>query len=179
MVMILPVVSALRAIVLSLTVLTVRGATGPLPVADAAGTHRLQSPRMSMHATGPFDVTITPMPADDFSDATTLGRMTIDKQYRGDLVGTGRGQMLTGMGAVKGSAAYSAIERVTGTLQGKRGSFVVQHTGIMNRGAQSLVITIVPDTGTEELAGITGTMLIVIDGKAHSYDLTYTLPAAP
>jgi Protein of unknown function (DUF3224) len=83
--------------------------------------------------------------------------------------------MITGMGTVKGSAAYSAIERVTGTLAGHKGSFVLQHTGIMSRGAQSLVITVVPDSGTDSLAGLTGTMQIIIEGKQHSYVFEYTL----
>ncbi len=134
---------------------------------------------MPVHARGTFEVQITPLPGDAYTDAATLGRMTIDKQFSGDLVGTGKGQMLTGMGSVKGSAAYSAIERVTGTLAGKSGSFVLQHTGVMTRGAQSLVITIVPDSGTDELTGISGTLAIIIDGKKHSYDLEYTLPPAP
>lgn len=134
---------------------------------------------MTTHARGTFEVQITPLPADAYTDATTLGRMTIDKQFSGDLVGTGKGQMLTGMGTVKGSAAYSAIERVTGTLAGKRGSFVLQHTGVMAKGAQSLVITIVPDSGTDALTGISGTLAIIIDGKQHSYDLEYTLPSVP
>lgn len=133
----------------------------------------------TMHARGTFEVQLAPLPADAYADAATLGRMTIDKQFSGDLVGTGKGQMLTGMGSVKGSAAYSAIERVTGTLAGKRGSFVLQHTGIVANGQQSLVITIVPDSGTDELTGISGTLMIIIDGKKHSYDLEYQLPAAP
>ena len=123
------------------------------------------------------DVKITPLAVDDYTDATSLGRMTIDKQFSGDMVGIGKGQMLTGMGGVKGSAAYSAIERFTGTVAGKRGTFVMQHTGILTRGAQSLVITIVPDSGTEELAGISGTLAIIIEGKQHSYDLEYTIVA--
>ncbi len=132
-----------------------------------------------MHARGAFEVQIAPMPVDAYTDATALGRMTIDKQFSGDLVGTGKGQMLTGMGGVKGSAAYSAIERVTGTLAGRQGTFVLQHTGLMARGEQSLVITIVPDSGTGALTGISGTFSIIIEGKAHSYDLAYTLPPAP
>lgn len=132
-----------------------------------------------MHAKGAFEVQIAPMPIDAYTDTATLGRMTIDKQLSGDLIGIGKGQMLTGMSSVKGSAAYSAIERVTGTLAGRRGSFVLQHTGIISRGEQSLVITIVPDSGTGELTGISGTCSIIIDGKAHSYDLAYTLPPAP
>ncbi len=125
-------------------------------------------------ARGTFEVKITPMPVDDYTDAATLGRMTIDKQFSGELVATSKGQMITGMGTVKGSAAYSAIEKVTGTLGGHRGDFVLQHTGIMSRGAQSLVITVVPDSGTDALAGLTGTMQIIIDGKQHSYVFEYT-----
>lgn len=128
-------------------------------------------------ARGTFEVQIAPQPVDAYTDATTLGRMTIDKQFAGDLVGTGKGQMLTGMGTVKGSAAYSAIERVTGTLGGRRGSFVLQHTGIMTGGGQSLTITIVPDSGTEELTGISGTLRIIIEGKVHKYEMDYTIPA--
>jgi Protein of unknown function (DUF3224) len=132
-----------------------------------------------MNARGTFEVQIAPMPVDAYTDAATLGRMTIDKQFSGDMVGTGKGQMLTGMGNAKGSAAYSAIERFTGTVAGKRGSFVMQHTGVMTRGAQSLLITIVPDSGSDELAGITGTLKIIIEGKQHSYEFEYALPAAP
>ena len=145
--------------------------------ATHAHVQQVPSPVETMHARGTFDVKITPLPVDDYTDATSLGRMTIDKQFSGDLVGTGKGQMLTGMSGVKGSAAYSAIERFTGSLAGKHGTFVMQHTGIMTRGAQSLVITIVPDSGTEELAGISGTLAIIIEGKQHSYDLEYTIAA--
>lgn len=130
-----------------------------------------------MDARGRFEVQVTPVAADAYADGATMGRMTLDKQFSGDLVGTGKGQMLTGMGSVKGSAAYSAIDRITGTVHGRRGSFIIQHTGIMARGAQSLVITIVPDSGTDELAGIAGTLEITIEGKQHSYLLRYTLPA--
>ena len=106
-----------------------------------------------------------------------LGRLILDKQYHGDLEATGKGQMLTAGTEVKGSAAYVAIERVTGTLKGHTGSFVLQHSGTMTQGAGQLVITIVPDSGTGELKGITGKMTIHIapDGK-HSYDFEYTLP---
>ena len=127
-------------------------------------------------ARGTFEVKITPMAVDDYTDAATLGRMTIDKLFSGDLVAISIGQMITGMGTVKGSAAYSAIEKVTGTLAGHQGSFVLQHTGIMSRGEQSLVITVVPDTGTDALAGLTGTMQIIIEGKQHSYLFEYALP---
>lgn len=146
----------------------------PVPV---AASHVSESP-VSMHARGTFEVQIAPLPADAYADATTLGRMTIDKQFSGDLTGTGKGQMLTGMGTAKGSAAYSAIERVTGTLAGRSGSFLLQHTGIMHDGAQQLTITIVPSSGTGELAGISGTLAIIIEGKVHRYDLEYTLPSS-
>ena len=133
----------------------------------------------AQHARGTFEVQIAPMAADAYADATSMARMTIDKQFTGDIVGTGKGQMLTGMGTVAGSAAYSAIERVTGTLHGKRGSFVLQHTGIAAHGVQTLTITVVPDSGTEELIGLSGTLNITIENKIHSYDFTYTLPSAP
>src|SRR5271169_5129104 len=128
-----------------------------------------------MHATGPFDVKVTPQ--DDKSDDPLLGRMTLDKQYHGDLEATGKGQMLTAGSAVKGSGAYVAIEKVSGTLQGRAGSFVLQHSGIMTQGAPQLTITVLPDSGTGGLAGITGKMTITIAaGGKHSYDLEYTLP---
>jgi hypothetical protein len=106
--------------------------------------------------------------------------MTLDKRFHGDLEGTSQGEMLAAMTAVKGSAGYVAIERVTGTLRGRKGTFALQHTGIMNRGTPSLTITVVPDSGTEQLTGLSGTMAIIItaDGK-HSYEFDYTLADAP
>lgn len=128
------------------------------------------------HAAGTFDVKITPQKDEGVGDAT-IGRMGIDKQYHGDLVGTGLGQMLAGMGEVKDSGAYVAIERVKGTVHGKTGSFAVHHLGVMDRGAQRLVITVIPDSGTGDFVGITGTMTIEIKGGSHYYTLDYTLPA--
>lgn len=128
-----------------------------------------------MKATGPFDVKMTP-PDDKTGDG--LSRMLLDKQYHGDLEGTAKGQMLTnGIGANK-SGVYVAIEKFTGTLHGRSGSFVLHHTGIMNRGTPDLTILVAPDSGTGELAGIGGKMTINIaaDGK-HSYDFEYMLPA--
>lgn len=133
------------------------------------------SPAMQ-HAAGTFDVKITPQKDEGVGHAT-IGRMGIDKQYHGDLVGSGLGQMLAGMGEVKDSGAYVAIERVTGTVHGRTGSFAVHHVGVMDRGAQRLVITVIPDSGTGDFAGITGTMTIEIKGGAHYYTLDYTLPA--
>ena len=107
-----------------------------------------------------------------------LARMSIDKEFKGDLAATSKGEMLSAGTAVKGSAGYVAIERVIGTLAGRRGSFVLQHNGLMNRGAPHLVITVVPDSGTGELAGLSGTMAIIIADGKHSYELDYSLPAA-
>jgi hypothetical protein len=133
---------------------------------------------MTIRVTGPFDVTLTPQPADDYADGTSLGRMTIDKQFHGDLDATSKGQMLTGMSSTKGSAGYVAIERVTGTLAGLRGSFVLQHSGSMNRGAPSLGISVVPDSGTDELVGLTGTMTIDSTAGQHAYTFAYALASA-
>ena len=130
----------------------------------------------TMHAAGPFDVKITPQ--DDNSGDPLLNRMTLEKQYHGDLDATGKGQMLTAGTEVKGSGAYVAIERVTGTLKRRSGTFVLQHTGTMAQNAPQLTIVVVPDSGTGQLKGLTGKMTIIIatDGK-HSYDFEYTLPA--
>jgi hypothetical protein len=147
-----------------------------LCVAVAAANPMKREPGM-LRATGSFDVTLKPLDAYAQSDSPLLGRMSIDKQYHGDLEGTGLGQMLAGMAAeVKDSGAYVAIERVRGTLQGRTGSFAVHHRGVMTRGAQDLAITIVPDSGTGELAGITGTMTIDIRDGKHYYGLDYSLP---
>lgn len=130
----------------------------------------------AMHAAGPFDVKITHH--EDESGDPMLNRMTLDKQYHGDLEATGKGQMLTAGTEVKGSGAYVAIERVTGTLKGHSGSFMLQHSGTMAQGVPQLSIMVVPDSGTGELKGLSGKMMINIaaDGK-HSYDLEYSLSA--
>ena len=107
------------------------------------------------HASGTFEVKLVPQTDDKNGDAA-LGRMTIDKQFHGDLEGTSKGQMLTGMTDVKGSAGYVAIEKVSGTLKGRTGTFILQHTGLMNRGVPQLTVTVVPDSGTGQLAGIAG-----------------------
>jgi Protein of unknown function (DUF3224) len=125
-----------------------------------------------MHASGPFDVKIVPQPGDDDS----VGRLSIDKHYHGELDATGTGQMLTGGDYKSGSAGYVAMEKITGTLQGRRGSFIVQHSGTLTQGAQQLTITIVPGTGTGQLTGITGKMDVKINDGKHLYELDYTLP---
>jgi len=130
------------------------------------------------HASGTFDVKLTPQAAED-GDAG-LGRMSIDKQFHGDLEGTSKGFMLSSAAAVvKGSGGYVAMERVTGTLKGRTGSFVLQHSGTMTRGTPQLSVTVVPDSGTGQLEGLTGTMNIKIDNGKHSYDFDYSLPQTP
>ena len=133
---------------------------------------------MTQHASGKFEVKVAPLALEDNTDPT-LGRMSLDKQYQGDLEGTGRGEMLTAGGPAKGSGAYVAIERVSGTLQGRSGSFVLQHGGTMTPSASHLAITVVPDSGTGQLEGITGSLTIKIDHGQHSYELDYSLPATP
>jgi len=132
---------------------------------------------MTQHASGPFDVKLTPQqPDSDVAKAANLGRMTIDKQFHGDLNATSKGEMIAAQTEVKGSAGYVAIERVTGTLKGHGGSFALQHSATMTRGVPDLSIIVVPDSGTGELKGITGKMDIIIapDGK-HSYTFDYSI----
>ena len=131
-----------------------------------------------IHATGPFDVKATALdPAFKFED-NSLGRFSLDKQYQGDLEATSKGEMLTATSPVKGSAAYVAVERVSGTLHGRTGTFLLQHSGTMTHGAIHLAVTVVPDSGTGELAGLSGTMDITIAEGKHSYDFAYTLPGS-
>lgn len=125
--------------------------------------------------TGPFEVKLTPEPGGAAGEAG-LGRLGIDKAYRGDLEARGVGEMLASRSAVEGSAGYVAMEKVAGTLRGRRGSFVLQHTGTMDRGVPGLAITVVPDSGTEELTGLAGHMNIVIAEGGHTYEFDYTLP---
>lgn len=130
------------------------------------------------HATGTFDVKLAPQPADGTAQDPTLGRMSIDKQFHGDLEGSSKGQMLTAGTSVKGSAGYVAIERVSGTLHGRSGSFILLHSGTMSRGTPQLKITVVPDSGTDQLAGLTGRLTIKIENGKHFYDFDYAIEAA-
>jgi len=134
---------------------------------------------MTTRASGTFEVKLNPQAPDDKSEDATLGRMSIDKQFHGDLKGTSKGQMLTAGTAVKGSAGYVATERVSGTLHGRSGTFVLQHSGTMTRGAPQLTITVVPDSGTGQLVGLAGKMAITIADGKHSYDFEYTLAEIP
>ena len=127
-----------------------------------------------MHATGTFDVKLAPQTSDP-----PLGRFLLDKQYHGALEGASKGEMLTaGSGAAGSSGGYVALEQFTGTLDGRKGSFVLQHSGTMTAGAPQLTITVVPDSGTGELKGLTGKMNITIVNGKHSYDFEYSLPSA-
>jgi uncharacterized protein DUF3224 len=131
---------------------------------------------MPSRASGTFDVTIAPLGTPDKAEGATLGRMSLAKQLQGDLTGTSKGEMLTAMTDTKGSAGYVAIERVSGTLQGRSGTFVLQHIGTMTQGAQQMTIKVVPDSATGQLTGLSGTMTItIVDGK-HFYEFDYVLP---
>lgn len=128
------------------------------------------------HATGTFDVKLVPQGTPDTAQGIALARMSIDKQFHGDLDATSKGEMLSSGTEANGSAAYVAIERLTGTLHGHSGSFVLMHSGTMTREAQRLTVSVAPGSGTGELAGIAGTMTIRIVEKKHYYDFEYALP---
>ncbi|MGH9743794.1 MAG: DUF3224 domain-containing protein [Candidatus Acidiferrum sp.] len=133
---------------------------------------------VSAHATGTFEVKVTPQPSSESPADPDLGRMTIEKQFHGALEGTSKGQMLTAGNPAKGSAGYVAIEKVTGTLDGRHGSFILQHNATINHGIFEMNIIVVPDSGTDQLVGLSGKMTIIITDGKHSYDFEYTLPAA-
>jgi hypothetical protein len=140
-------------------------------VFNSAFTQSKQGKVMTNRASGTFEVKMSPQEAD-----MSVGRMTIDKQFQGDLVGTSKGQMLMASSeSVKNSAGYVAIEKVTGALNGRRGSFYLQHNGVMTRGAGELTITVIPDSGTDELVGLRGKMNIIIAEGQHAYEFEYTL----
>lgn len=131
---------------------------------------------MTQHISGNFDVKLTPQTSADKPADAVPARMSISKQFHGELEASSVGEMLSAMGNVKGSAGYVAIEQVTGSLQGRSGSFVLQHSGTMDRGTPQLSVSVVPDSGTGELAGLQGTMKInIADGK-HFYEFDFTLP---
>lgn len=130
---------------------------------------------MATRAIGPFEVKLTPQSPATGSGDPTVGRMAIDKRFHGDLDATSKGEMLATRTDVEGSAGYVALERITGTLHGRRGSFSLQHSGTMDRGVPRLSVTVIPDSGTEELVGLVGRMAIVVEGGRHSYDFEYTL----
>jgi hypothetical protein len=156
---------------------------GSLPLASSAiqtpasATPAAKPPMTTTTIRGPFDVKMTPQ--GEMTDPTAVGRMLLDKTYHGDLAGTAKGEMIAVRTAQQDSAGYVAIERVTGTLAGRSGTFALQHWGMMNRGARDLRISVIPDSGTGDLVGLSGTMNIDIQpGGKHFYELTYALPPA-
>ena len=136
-----------------------------------------KEPTMTRHAEGSFEVKNKLLEADEATTGTPIGRFGLDKQFRGDLDATSKGEMLSAGGPAKGTAGYVAIEHVTGTLNGHRGAFALQHFGTMEGGSFKLSVAVVPGSGSGELAGITGTMTIIIAAGKHSYTFDYTLPA--
>jgi hypothetical protein len=134
---------------------------------------------MPSHATGSFEVNLVPQSLANADAGPLMGRLSINKTFSGDLQATSKGEMLSAGTAVKGSAGYVAMERVTGTLHGKSGSFVLQHSGTMNRGAPHLSVSVVPDSGTDELTGLSGTLSIQIADGKHSYAMEYEIAPLP
>jgi hypothetical protein len=165
---------AIGGICLCLALISLGHAQDQSPAQRAAAKEKI----VTTHAIGTFDVKVTSQAAGDGADAD-VGRMTLDKQFHGDLEGTSKGVMLAASTSVKGSAGYVAMEKVTGTLKGRNGSFVLQHSGTMTRGVPQLMVRVVPDSGTGQLVGLAGTMTIKIADGKHSYDFEYTLAAAP
>ena len=142
-------------------------------VLNMAGAFTQNQGKVMTKASGTFEVKLNPQ---DQSADMPVGRMLIDKQFQGDLAGTSKGQMLmAASSSVKDSAGYVAIEKVTGTLNGRRGSFYLQHNGVMTRGVGDLTITVIPDSGTDQLVGLRGKMNIIIAEGKHSYEFEYTL----
>lgn len=133
---------------------------------------------MTKHASGTFEVKLTPQANDEHVGDPTVGRLSLDKQFRGDLEAVSRGEMLAVHTETEGSAGYVAMERVAGTLDGREGTFALQHSGTMTRGVPQLLITVVPDSATGQLAGLAGHMKINIAEGKHSYEFEYTLADA-
>ena len=133
---------------------------------------------MTQTAKGTFEVKMTPLAAEKNVGDSTIGRLAMDKTWAGDLVGISKGQMLGSQGETdKNTGGYVAMERVTGTLNGKKGGFSLQHHGTMGGGKFDINVDVVPGTGTGELAGISGKLKIIIEGGKHFYELEYTLPS--
>ena len=132
---------------------------------------------MTKRASGAFDVKLTPMAPAAGAEASAIGWLALDKKFHGDLEATSQGQMLAVRTPVESSAGYVALERVTGSLHGRTGTFALQHSGTMTRGVSQLVLTVVPDSGTGQLEGLSGSMRIIITGGQHAYEFDYALPS--
>jgi Protein of unknown function (DUF3224) len=132
---------------------------------------------MATVVSGEFEVKLNPQKPDNAeAESAGLSRMSLDKQFHGALEATSKGEMISIMTEVKGSGVYVAIERVSGALNGRRGSFILHHRGVMTRGTPELSVTVVPDSGTGELTGLTGDMQIKMPDGKHFYDFSYSLP---
>jgi hypothetical protein len=164
-----------RSFSLAILLVTALSVSPSRPAAKVTFTSMNGETTVPIRATGTFEVKVIPQAPDDSGEAGGFSRLWLDKQFHGDLEGTSKGQMLAANTAVEGSGAYVALERVSGTLNGRRGTFVLQHKGTMSGGVFDLVITVVPDSGTEELAGISGTFQIIIEGGKHSWIFDYTI----
>lgn len=143
-------------------------------------TPHQQEVRRTTLAKGSFDVTVKPLAEGAQSGAWAPGRMSLEKQFKGDLEATSKGEMLTAMTETQGSAGYTALEQVSGRLHGRNGTFLLQHFAVMSRGVPGeWIVMVVPDSGTGGLKGLTGKMTITITGKQHAYALEYSLPDVP
>jgi hypothetical protein len=155
---------------------------GALAYTDVQSSNSIVSQKgkkMSKRASGTFEVKMTPQEQQEKAENGSFGRMLLDKQFHGDIEAMSKGEMMVAGTEVKDSAGYVALERVAGTLNGRSGAFILQHSGIMTRGVGQLSVTVVPDSGTGQLAGLAGKMSInIVDGK-HLYDFEYTLPEKP
>jgi len=147
-----------------------------LPISVLALRAAQKETPMPHHATGTFEVKLTPLVPTFKSEDNSIGRYSIDKQFHGALEATSKGEMLSSGGTVKGSGGYVAIESITGTLDGRSGTFILQHNGTMQAGAFHLNVIVVPDSGTNQLSGLQGSMDIIIKDNKHSYDFSYSLP---
>lgn len=164
-----------HATTLLFAMITLAGATARAQTTSTApGAGKAAS--VTTLAKGTFEVKVTPIPGTDPMDTGGFGRLALAKTFQGDIIGTSVGMMLGSTDAAQTSGGYVALEKVTGTLQGKSGSFVLQHNGTMTPQAMEMRISVVPGSGTEQLAGIAGTFKIIIEGKKHSWESEYTLP---
>lgn len=160
-------------ICLTVSLCTIAGAQTKSQVAKPNQKEKL----VSKIAKGTFEVKVTPQPAEENVGDPSIGRLSLDKTFFGDLEGISKGQMLGVQTGVEGSGGYVAMERVTATLNGKKGGFTLQHLGTMQGGKFELNVSVVPDSGTDSLAGISGKMKIIIEGAKHFYEFEYSLPA--
>jgi hypothetical protein len=159
---------------LGIALLVAAGAAAPVR-SDTPATPTTAGATMK-HARGSFEVSLKPLDPYNQAPDAEMGRRAIDKQFHGELEAVSQGEMLSAGTPTKGSAGYVAIERVSGSLNGRSGSFTLQHNATMTRGTPYLNIIVVPDSGTGHLTGISGTMNIIIADGKHSYDFEYSLP---